>query len=272
MPGMRVVVLLAAVLVQGPVRADFVTAGDFTDLLFWAGSGTNQAAFVTFFDDPVYGDGDAPAAVAWGYRWDGQKTQADMLFALAGSITVNGSAPSPPVPQPGSDPRLAIDVDYFTSGTLSGYLLNAIRYDQVGLPAPWSPSVRVMDASGPAPESGYLYIAPYRSGPGSGGAWPAGGVLDLIPDTGIFDTPLEDDAWYGFVETVYAYTLVGDQIEWLGFPGQYTFAQPVAAIPEPSAVTLLAWGGVCAAGIAARRRRSRLPTARHATSSGPRHP
>lgn len=268
--------LLIAAWVALPARAEYVTVNDFGNLLFWAGSGTNQAAFVAYFNDPVYGDDAAPAAVAWGYRWDGAQTQADMLFALAGSITVvDGSPPAPPLPQAGSDPRLAIDVGYssFTNNsgqTISGWLLSAIRYDQVGLPAPWTQSVRTMDASGPPPENGWLYIAPYEFVPAFGTAWPAGGDLDLVADTGISDTPLRDRGWYGFVEAVYE-VLDEDPPVYVGFPSSYAFAQPTAAVPEPRAITLAACGlGVLALGWRRRgrcRSRIRSRSSTHATVS-----
>lgn len=259
--------LLVAAWLALPARADFVTVNSFGNLLFWSGSGANQAALVAYFDAPVYGDGAAPAAVAWGYRWDGAKTQADMLFALAGSINViAGSPPSPPAPQVGSDPRLAIDVEYssytFEDETFSAWLLTAIRYDQIGLPAPWPQTLREMTSQSP-PD-----IAPYSFVPASGTAWPTGGVLDLIADTGISDTLLQDRGWYGFVAAEYL-IIPTDPPDFVGFPATFAFALPTAAVPEPCSAALLACGGVAGALVAVRRRRGRLHSSRSSESRTP---
>lgn len=240
-----------------PARAEFVTVNDFTDILFWGGSGTNQAALVLYFDAPSYGDGGSPAAIAWGYRWDGVRTQADMLLSLAGEITVSGSAPSPPSPQPGSDPRLAVDVSYFDAFGLTGYLVTSLRYDQIGLSSPWQQSERVMDNTTPPPENGFVDIAPYEALSGAGNGWPTRGNFGLIADTGISQTTLTNGSWYGFVETLYEVQTSGDQVNYIGFPTAYTFTQPVAAVPEPSGVALLACGGAIVGAMAWRRRRPR---------------
>jgi hypothetical protein len=239
-----------------PVQAEFVTVDDFTEILFWAGSGTNQAALVLYFDAPSYGDGGSPAAIAWGYRWDGVRTQADMLLSLAGEITVSGSAPSPPSPQPGSDPRLAVDVSYFDAFGLTGYLVTSLRYDQIGLSSPWQQTERVMDNTTPPPENGFVDIAPYEALSGTGNGWPVAGAFDLIADTGISQTNLANGSWYGFVESLYEIQTIGDQVNYIGFPTAFAFAQPVAAVPEPSGIALLACGGAIA-GAAAWRRRQR---------------
>ena len=89
---------LLALVVHAPARSELATVSNLADLVFWAGTGTNQAALVVAFGATPYGDGASPAAVAWGYRWNGSQTQADMLLALAGQITVSGSPPSPPSP------------------------------------------------------------------------------------------------------------------------------------------------------------------------------
>lgn len=49
--------------------------GDFTfnDIDFWAGSGTNEAAFVVDWHSQC---------LVWGYRWDGSATGEDMLKAI----------------------------------------------------------------------------------------------------------------------------------------------------------------------------------------------
>lgn len=249
--GLGLLLVLGACL---PARAEFVTVTDFTDILFWAGSGTNQAALVLYFDAPTYGDGGSPAAIAWGYRWNGQRTQADMLLSLAGEITVSGSAPSPPSPQPGSDPRLAVDVSYFDAFGLTGYLVTSLRFDQIGLPSPWQQIERVMDNTARPPANGFIDIAPYEAFSGSSAAWPSGGSFDLIADTGISQTAVANGGWYGFVETLYEVQDNGGEPVFVGFPTTFTFAQPVSAVPEPSAFALAACGGIVALGAWRRRR------------------
>jgi hypothetical protein len=249
--------LLLALSLQGFASAELATVSRFSDLLFWAGSGTNEAALVLYFNPPSYGDGGSPAAVAWGYRWDGEKTQQDMLFSLAGTMTVTGSPPSPPTPQPGSDPRLAVDVSYYDFFGLKGYLITSLRYDQIGLPSPWQQVERVMDNTTPPPEAGFIDIAPYRFLSGATAEWPAGGGFDLIADTGISDTTLVDGGWYGFVEALYEVQDNQGEPVYIGFPSTYTFTQPVAAVPEPSGIVLLGCGGAIVSVMAWRRRRRR---------------
>ncbi len=48
-----------------------------SDVSYWVGSGSNQAVFVV-----DYNDGFNPHSYAWGYRWDGSATGADMLNAI----------------------------------------------------------------------------------------------------------------------------------------------------------------------------------------------
>lgn len=244
--------LLAAV-AHAPASAELATVGNLTDLVFWAGTGTNQAALVVAFGAAPYGDGASPTAVAWGYRWNGSQTQADMLLALAGHITVSGSPPSPPSPQPGSDPRLFIDVQYFDGFGLTGYLVTTLRYNQVGLPSPWPQVMRHIDNATLPPENGFIDIAPYAAASGTGGGWPVGGSFGLIADTGISQTNLVDGTWYGFVEALYEVQPNGGDPIYIGFPGTLPFAQPVAAVPEPSGIALVTCAGAVVL-LAARRR------------------
>lgn len=239
-----------------PARADFVNVSDFTDILFWAGSGTKQAALVLYFNDPTYGDQESPAAVAWGYRWNGDQTAADMLLSLAGQITVSGSPLSPPPPQPGSDPRLGVALTYFDAYEVTGYFINSLRYNQIGLPSPWQQSERVIDNSALPPEIGFVDIAFYSGLSAAGNGWPTEGRLGLVSN-GISDTSLIDGSWYGFVEALYEVQENGGDPVWIGFPTTDVFAQPVAAVPEPSSMVLLACGGVAVGVGAWRRRRQR---------------
>lgn len=67
---------LAGLLLTGPtVRAQL--AG-FNDIATWTGAGSNQSALVI-----QWNDGKSPAAVVWGYRWNGPSpTVNDMLLAV----------------------------------------------------------------------------------------------------------------------------------------------------------------------------------------------
>jgi len=221
-PVAAAVVLLAAMFVAAGAGAAPVTVDDFTDILFWTGSGSNAAALLLQFPT-VIGTGTAaqtvePAAIAWGYRWNGAASFESMLFALAGGI-VGG-----PRPVAGADPRLVVDVSYY--GPEWGYFVNEIAYDQVGLGPGWSPLERHI---GPYDPDTGEYPAQYQLDTAAG-QW-SGAPLDLSM-SGISTTPLVPGGWYGFVQAD-------------GSAGTFSFTQPVAAVPEPSALVLLG-GGVAA--------------------------
>nr|WP_228457670.1 DUF5074 domain-containing protein [Chryseobacterium indologenes] len=50
----------------------------FSDIQYWVGTGSNQAAFVVQWNDSKI-----PDALVWGFRWDGNATGEDMLKAIA---------------------------------------------------------------------------------------------------------------------------------------------------------------------------------------------
>ncbi|MBS1719931.1 MAG: PEP-CTERM sorting domain-containing protein [Armatimonadetes bacterium] len=49
----------------------------FSDVQFWVGSGSNQAALAV-----QWNDGQTPQALVWGYRWDGTANTETMLQAI----------------------------------------------------------------------------------------------------------------------------------------------------------------------------------------------
>lgn len=222
---MAVVVFLG--MVHGGVRADQVAVNTFSDILFWAGSGTNSASLVLQFPTAVGSGTATPTAIAWGYHWNDSATFADMLFALAGGITGG------PTPVAGADPRLSADVTDYGQGF--GYFLNTVAYDQVGLPAEWSQGLRVIAPYDP--DTGE-YPAQYQLDLADG-AWSATPLA--LSDYGLSGTPLADGGWYGFVQAD-------------GSAATYAFVQPVAAVPEPATWAILACG---TAWVAIRRRRMR---------------
>ena len=200
---------------------------DFGDILFWSGSGTNQAGFVLDFGTTA--PQGAPPAVAWGYRWNGTANLADMIFSLAGTISGSGA----PAPVAGSDPRLGIDVTLYPNWygqNLREYTVDALAYNQVGLPAGWSQEVRSLLNDWENDRG----IAQYGAS-GAGGLWPAGGMLNTA-GLGPVGTTLADGGWYGYVVAQY------DPENDYRYPDPLAFAQPTAAVPEPASRALAAIG------------------------------
>lgn len=232
----RVVVgLLLAAAIPAVASAAPATVGRFSDILFWAGSGTNQAALVLEFGG-ANGDSAAPTSIAWGYRWNGEAFVDDMVFALTGSITGAGV----PSVIPGSDPRLGIDaLDY---GPGLGIGVVGFTYDQVGLPsADWTQTQREMVTA----EDYSVYPALFLHTPDvlDAEAWPL--TAFTASELGISSETLNANHWYAFAPTS------GEPYP----PDPRLIGQPVAAVPEPSGIALLTCGGAVAAAIGWRRSR-----------------
>ena len=210
--------ILMALLLAAPCTSwsSLITVTNFNNVQYWAGTGTNSAALVLEF-----GGLSTPASVAWGYRWNGSSTAASMLFALAGTITVTGA--SAPSPLAGSDPRLSVDASFFSG--FGGYFVNTISYNQSGLPAPWSQTTGVI-------EDAYFVDGTYPSlySLNSAGLW--GGSFAQA-QVGMSDISLTNGVWIAFVQSD-------------GAADPRTFAQPVAAVPEPGTAALLVLGAACA--------------------------
>ncbi len=207
-------------------RAELAKVDDFPDLVLWAGSGTNSAAFILQFS----GTTETPASVAWGYRWNGTATMQAMTDAIAGTTSLINRASVPP----GLDSRLSISGQQYSFGVF----YSSITYNQTGLPAGWSQTTREIENSwsvdGTYPN---LYTRANASG-----EWLGEGVAESMTFTlsqvGASDISLTPGGWYGFVQGVGTET--------------FAFSQPVAAVPEPSGFGLAACGA--AAWIAWRRR------------------
>jgi len=227
-------------MLMGLVAAAWATAGqagivtDFGDILFWAGSGTNEAVLVLDFGTAAAQS--APQAVAWGYRWNGAANLDDMVFALTGSIT----GANVPAPVAGSDPRLGITATYYTS--FQSYFIADISYDQVGLPAGWSQEIRSLVNDFDSD----IAIAQYEA-PEADGTWPQSGTLAVSP-LGPADTALIHGGWYGYVVAPYDPST-------FEYPATVSFYQPTAAIPEPATCALVAAGAAALAMHLWRRRR-----------------
>jgi len=84
----------------------------FDSIQFWTGTGSNQAALVI-----QWNDGDTPASLVWGYRWNGTATGFDMLRSIAGTTSVkNPSSQANSLSYIGSDSRLVASWTEFGFG------------------------------------------------------------------------------------------------------------------------------------------------------------
>ena len=98
---------LRLALLAGSLSAVSATAAveSFDDITHWVGSGANESALVIDFND-----GSAVDSFAWGYRWDGTASGAQMILDIAQF-----------------DPLLSI----VSSGDASnGFFLSSITYDE----------------------------------------------------------------------------------------------------------------------------------------------
>ncbi|MFM8415534.1 MAG: PEP-CTERM sorting domain-containing protein [Planctomycetota bacterium] len=228
--GLRSLLLVAtlAACLAPRARASLVPVDDFSDLVLWAGSGTNSAGFVLQFAAT-----ESPTAIAWGYRWNGAATMQAMMDAIAGTTTLVNGAPVPP----GLDARLSISGTQYSFGVF----LSTIAYDQIGLPAGWSQVTRQI-------ENDFVQTGTYPTlytRADAGGAWLGEGQSQVMTFTysqvGASDITLASGGWYGFVQS--------------SGPETFAFAQPMAAVPEPGTWGLAAGAAAATAAARAWRRR-----------------
>jgi len=244
-------VLAALSLLTSAARSQTVTG--FSDLNYW-GTGSNHSALVISWND-----GKTNSTIAWGFSWDGSKSVADMLLALASA-----------------DPRLFVRIDSSASDSL-GTAVFGIGYDANGNGIfsvtgahdvdgnPTTPvftaGISDMNTNSTKTEAPYFDTDPdapvasanaapgeaadhYAEGWWDNGFWEfsRGGVTTSYPGSwdstfvnGISQTTIVNDGWYAFSITDPDYNS--------NIPGPAT----VAAVPEPSSVSLLALGGLALA-------------------------
>lgn len=73
----RTITLALLIFSVAMLAASCASAFDFSDIQFWTGSGSNEAALVIDWND-----GKTPESIAWGYRWNGTATGYDMFQAV----------------------------------------------------------------------------------------------------------------------------------------------------------------------------------------------
>lgn len=202
-----------SVSIAGVMRAQTLV-GSFDDISYWIGAGSNRAAMVMDWND-----GTAQQSFAWGYRWNGVASGADMLFAIAAADTAlsftNGGTQFS-----NFFLRSATYFDGTTthSGVTPPSFSEYWAYFGVGGTAGGTFSPDTFD-----PVAGGGNLLPTRSG------WvslPAGGSFNSFGAPGRLLADGSWDAWvFGEFDTL---------------PGSTVFA----AVPEPGAVVLLVIVGV----------------------------
>lgn len=195
----RLCLLLATIFLMSPGQLDAGPVSSFEDIEFWAGSGTNEAAFVVDWND-----GRSP--LAWGYRWDGSATGETMFRAINAA-----------------DSRLFSILTPFADGNRVIHYVEAIGYDRDG------DGFSTSDTDDSYARSDFKidfrfweYFTATASPYGGSGTWTSSQV-------GISDRVLTDGAWDGFR---FDDAFPGPA------PGQ-PVAEVPAAVPEPSTVILL---------------------------------
>ncbi len=84
---MKKIIITMALVAAGALTTKAGVISSFSDIQFWVGTGTNEAALVIDFHD-----GTAQQSFAWGFRWNGAATGFDMLTAIdvaAVDLTIN---------------------------------------------------------------------------------------------------------------------------------------------------------------------------------------
>jgi hypothetical protein len=208
------------------------TTFDYSDIQYWVGTGSNQAAFVIDWND-----GTNPESLVWGFRWSGDSlTVLDMIKAIDASDIRLSIAPHP------------------LYSTAPGFSIYSIYYDLTGLggtPTIGTPQDLGGPEGGSAPFAGDHYQEGWYTGfwgeltgvgnPYAGGSWDSS--YPTVQGVG-FDA-LTNNSWWGLSYTPASASSISDP----GFP----VAAAVPA-PEPSSACLLAVGAL---GLINRRKRSR---------------
>jgi len=208
--------LAAPVLVclAGEAHASFT----FTDIEFWVGAGSNEAAFVLDWNDGITHE-----TLAWGYRWDGSATGEDMLRDVV-TADINLYAK---ISSPGDFGISTFGFGYDNDGDGFG-IDDGTMFGSDGI------AVTTTDNADGAmsldPDDHYqegwftdgfwTYWTSDTGSPYDGGSWSS-------PSTGVSDRVLVDGSWDGF-----------------SFDPAFSFEDPpslpvAATVPAPGALALI---------------------------------
>ncbi len=213
-------IALTTALVLGFSFSSMAGITGMADINYWIGSGANSAAMVIDFHD-----GETTESFAWGYRWNGTASGADMLIAIA-SADVN------------------LSINHFGDGDSGFYLTSVNYFDGIAshsevngnfgsYPADYDSWGFYLSGGFAGEDAGGDPAAIAGGGSALPGAWtssPTGAGLDSYGTSGRI---LEDGAWdawsFGLNNESYVHTVS---------PG----TDITAAVPEPASALLIMLG------------------------------
>ena len=201
------IALFATTCSYAAVRAEFT----FDDIQYWIGTGANEAAFVVDWNDWL-----EPQSLAWGYRWDGTATGEDMLMEI---VT--------------TDPDLFAKISEPGGFGVALYGLGYdLEHDGFAL-SDGTVFTNGLAITDPADGANALDPADhYREGWFSEGYWSywlsADGADWNYSGTGMSGRTLTNGAWDGW--------------SWAPRFDATAPSEPVAAVPEPAALSILVLG------------------------------
>jgi hypothetical protein len=198
----------AVTLFASAARGQVIT--NFSDIQYWVGSGSNQAAFVIDWND-----GTATESMAWGYRWNGTASGEDLIKAIAGYVgSFDGTSTIPATADGTGDQSLTLYTDTEFS---FGDLVYQLDYSSGAISHSWGG----FDADSPG------FWAYYTADASS--TLPTSWTFSSL---GMADRILANNSW--------------DAWTWAPAP-DYTPTEPsipiAAPVPEPATLALLAIGG-----------------------------
>ena len=233
----KLIVILSLVATLLPAARAGAQSFDFSNIQYWVGSGTNEAAF-----DVTWNDGIMPDSLVWGYKWNTpvsgpDPTVYDMFSAIETADTRLLITPHPSFSSPSDFGVYSVYFD------LTG---------QGGTPTIGTPADLGGTENGHAPFAGDHYAEGWFTGfwgeligignPYNGGSWTG----DFPTVSGVSFDNISNNGWY-------ALSFSTDETNFtIPTPGTPT---AVTAVPEPSQICLLALGG---AGLLAWRRHKRV--------------
>lgn len=206
-------------LVIGPM-CTCTTSATFDDIVFWVGTGSNQAALVLDWNDSK-----APEALVWGYRWDGTATGLEMLQAIVEA----DSRLFAHVSEPGPFGTAVYGIGYDLNGNGTFSVSPALQFNaggwSVGNPDDYRSAVEEADRWA---EGWYTGFWGYHVRSSSQEEW-------ISASTGPGDRVLENGSWDGY-----------------SFAAGFNFTAPSepvpAPVPEPRITLLMCTGGLALLG------------------------